>query len=96
MLRVAPSTDSLEHQALIAKYRSDPSTYSPAEFRQNLASWGPTLFYHLNEEVESLKPDVLRRCASLFSFCNLAAVETDRCRWERADWTLEEVKRLPM
>ncbi|GAA5835608.1 hypothetical protein JCM9279_004593 [Rhodotorula babjevae] len=48
-------------QTLIAKYRADPSSYSPDEFRANLASWGPTLFYHLNEEVESLKPDVLRR-----------------------------------
>ncbi|BGP38133.1 hypothetical protein JCM10449v2_002060 [Rhodotorula kratochvilovae] len=48
-------------QALITKYRADPSLYSPDEFRQNLASWGPVLFWHLNAEVESLKPDVLRR-----------------------------------
>ncbi|BGP14073.1 hypothetical protein JCM10213_002368 [Rhodosporidiobolus nylandii] len=48
-------------ETLVAKYRSEPSTYSPQEFRSNLASWGPVLFYHLNAEVESLKPDILRR-----------------------------------
>ncbi|POY74406.1 hypothetical protein BMF94_2600 [Rhodotorula taiwanensis] len=50
-----------ELQALIAKYRSDPSSYSPDDFRRNLASWGPLLFYHLDAEVETLKPDILRR-----------------------------------
>ncbi|GAA5868993.1 hypothetical protein JCM8547_003244 [Rhodosporidiobolus lusitaniae] len=48
-------------ELLIAKYRSDPTSYSPAEFKGNLGLWGPVLFYHLNAEVESLKPDVLRR-----------------------------------
>ncbi|GAA6026807.1 hypothetical protein JCM8097_005875 [Rhodosporidiobolus ruineniae] len=48
-------------ETLIAKYRNEPSSYSPDEFRHHLASWGPILFYHLNAEVESLKPDVLRR-----------------------------------
>ncbi|GJN88382.1 hypothetical protein Rhopal_001348-T1 [Rhodotorula paludigena] len=49
------------HSALTAKYRENPSSYSPDELRKNLASWGPVLFYHLDAEVESLKPDVLRR-----------------------------------
>lgn len=56
-------------QALTAKYRENPSSYSPDELRKNLASWGPVLFYHLDAEVESLKPDVLRRCAFLLSLC---------------------------
>ncbi|GAA5989129.1 hypothetical protein JCM10908_001171 [Rhodotorula pacifica] len=47
--------------ALISKYRSDPTSYSPDDFRRNLASWGPLLFYHLDAEVETLKPDILRR-----------------------------------
>lgn len=51
-----------ELNALVRKYKSNPTTYSPAEFRQNLASWGPLLFYHLDAEVESLKPEILRRC----------------------------------
>lgn len=50
-------------QRLIGKYRSEPSAYSPEEFRGNLSSWGPLLFYHLDAEVETLKPDILRRCA---------------------------------
>ncbi|GAA5908390.1 hypothetical protein JCM6882_007924 [Rhodosporidiobolus microsporus] len=48
-------------EKLISRFRSEPSTYSPTELRTNLVSWGPVLFYHLNAEVESLKPDVLRR-----------------------------------
>ncbi|GAA5829613.1 hypothetical protein JCM11251_000223 [Rhodosporidiobolus azoricus] len=48
-------------ELLISRFRAEPSTYSPAELQKNLTSWGPILFYHLNAEVESLKPDVLRR-----------------------------------
>ncbi|BGP54064.1 hypothetical protein JCM8202v2_001636 [Rhodotorula sphaerocarpa] len=48
-------------QRLIGKYRSEPSAYAPEEFRGNLSSWGPLLFYHLDAEVETLKPDILRR-----------------------------------
>lgn len=51
-----------ELQTLISKYRSDPTSYSPEQFRRNLASWGPLLFYHLDAEVETLKPEILRRC----------------------------------
>ncbi|GAA5970018.1 hypothetical protein JCM11641_000235 [Rhodosporidiobolus odoratus] len=48
-------------EVLVEKYRSEPSSYSPEEFRANLAAWGPVLFYHLNAEVATLKPDILRR-----------------------------------
>lgn len=57
-----------ELQALISKYRSDPTSYSPDDFRRNLASWGPLLFYHLDAEVETLKPDILRRCECSIPF----------------------------
>ncbi|GAA6001151.1 hypothetical protein JCM10207_007433 [Rhodosporidiobolus poonsookiae] len=52
-------------ELLISKYRTDPSSYSPTDFRAHLASWGPVLFYHLDAEVQSLKPDILRRYWSL-------------------------------
>ncbi|BGO89789.1 hypothetical protein NBRC10512_004442 [Rhodotorula toruloides] len=46
---------------LAKRFKLDPTAYSPDEFRQNLVSWGPLLFYHLDAEVASLKPDILRR-----------------------------------
>ncbi|BGP22993.1 hypothetical protein Rt10032_c16g5688 [Rhodotorula toruloides] len=51
--------DSLK--SLTKRLKVEPNLYSPDEFRKNLASWGPILFYHLDAEVASLKPDVLRR-----------------------------------
>ncbi|BGP30266.1 hypothetical protein JCM10296v2_002018 [Rhodotorula toruloides] len=50
-----------ELRYLAKRFKLDPSSYSPDEFRKNLASWGPLLFYHLDAEVGSLKPDILRR-----------------------------------
>ncbi|GAA6060978.1 hypothetical protein JCM10212_006560 [Sporobolomyces blumeae] len=52
-------------ESLISRVTSDPSTYSPKEFQENLASWGPLLFYHLDAEVKTLKSDVLRRYYTL-------------------------------
>ncbi|GAA6026805.1 hypothetical protein JCM8097_005874 [Rhodosporidiobolus ruineniae] len=52
-------------ETLIAKYRNSPSSYAPDEFRQHLASWGPILFYHLDAEVESISPAMLRRYYTL-------------------------------
>ncbi|KAK4057238.1 hypothetical protein OIO90_001733 [Microbotryomycetes sp. JL221] len=38
-----------------------PEQFSADEMRRILTSWGPVLFYHLDAEVESLKPDNLRK-----------------------------------
>ncbi|GAA5870446.1 hypothetical protein JCM1840_004725 [Sporobolomyces johnsonii] len=54
-----------ELESIIKRVRSNPSSYSPTELRTNLAAWGPILFYHLDAEVASLKPDVLRRYYTL-------------------------------
>ncbi|GAA5972792.1 hypothetical protein JCM21900_000308 [Sporobolomyces salmonicolor] len=52
-------------QSITKRVRSNPSSYSPTELRTNLAAWGPILFYHLDAEVASLKPEVLRRYYTL-------------------------------
>ncbi|GAA5947477.1 hypothetical protein JCM3765_001695 [Sporobolomyces pararoseus] len=52
-------------EELSKKFKRDPSSYSPQELRENLKSWGPLLFWHLDAEVESLKADVLRRYYTL-------------------------------
>lgn len=78
---------------LAKRFKLDPTAYSPDEFRQNLVSWGPLLFYHLDAEVASLKPDILRRCGSLFAFRVLRSHANPA---SLADWTLQEAKHLPM
>lgn len=82
-----------ELQTLISKYRSDPTSYSPDDFRRNLASWGPLLFYHLDAEVETLKPEILRRCT--YSLSTVAPQDSHAYAYS-TDWTIEEVRRLPM
>ncbi|KAM0748891.1 hypothetical protein T439DRAFT_327401 [Meredithblackwellia eburnea MCA 4105] len=51
--------------AYIKKVKSKPSDYSPEEFKRVLASFGPILMYHLDEEVKTLGGDNLRRYYTL-------------------------------
>jgi len=46
---------------LLSKYRSDPSLYSPKDMKACLDSWREVLFRHLDEEVEDLQGDNLRK-----------------------------------
>ncbi|KAI0789146.1 hypothetical protein C8Q75DRAFT_733830 [Abortiporus biennis] len=46
---------------LIHEWKASPSTYSPEKMRECLDSWREVLFNHLDEEVEDLKPDNLKK-----------------------------------
>ncbi|CAL1706906.1 unnamed protein product [Somion occarium] len=46
---------------IIHKWKADPSTYSPQEMRDCLDSWREVLFKHLDEEVEDLSGDNMKK-----------------------------------
>ncbi|KAM6502242.1 hypothetical protein JOM56_002219 [Amanita muscaria] len=46
---------------LVARWKDDPKTYSPMEMRGCLDSFRSVLFRHLDEEVEDLKGENLRK-----------------------------------
>ncbi|KZO90103.1 hypothetical protein CALVIDRAFT_569366 [Calocera viscosa TUFC12733] len=52
-------------ETLINRYRDEPSTYSPIEFRACLDSFREILFTHLDEEVEDLRGDNLKKFYTL-------------------------------
>jgi hypothetical protein len=49
-----------EYTALLGKYASQPTSYSPIELRACLDSFRDVLFRHLDEEVRDLKAESLR------------------------------------
>lgn len=80
------------YSAYLAKCKSSPSSFDAEEFRKILQSWGPILFYHLDAEVKTLHHDNLRRCESLGRPPRFGADLSLSC----PDYTIEEVRRLPM
>ncbi|KAF9820299.1 hypothetical protein IEO21_01513 [Rhodonia placenta] len=46
---------------LIKKWTAEPSTYSPAEMRGCLDSWREVLFTHLDQEVEDLSGENMKK-----------------------------------
>lgn len=49
------------YNALLEKYSETPNTYSPDELRACLDSFRDVLFRHLDEEVEDLKGESLKK-----------------------------------
>jgi len=47
--------------ALLTRYKSNPSSYSPTDMRACLDSWREVLFRHLDEEVADLRGENLRK-----------------------------------
>ncbi|KAG7098633.1 hypothetical protein E1B28_000551 [Marasmius oreades] len=58
-----PGMDKL--QELVKKYKKEPSTYSPEEMRACLDSFRDVLFNHLDQEVDDLKAENLKKHWSL-------------------------------
>ncbi|KAF9475759.1 hypothetical protein BDN70DRAFT_219290 [Pholiota conissans] len=50
---------------LIAKWKKDPSTYSPTEMRACLDGFREVLFHHLDEEVADLRGENLKKYMTL-------------------------------
>ncbi|KAJ3762418.1 hypothetical protein EV360DRAFT_92465 [Lentinula raphanica] len=51
--------------ALVKNYKSEPSTYDPSKMRACLDSFREVLFSHLDQEVEDLRGDNLKKFFSL-------------------------------
>ncbi|PSR81162.1 hypothetical protein PHLCEN_2v6497 [Hermanssonia centrifuga] len=47
--------------ALLAKWNAQPSTYSPQEMKDCLDSWREVLFVHLDQEVEDLSGENMKK-----------------------------------
>jgi len=54
-----------ELEALVTKYKNDPTSYDPAELRACLDSFRDVLFRHLDEEVADLQGENLRKYFTL-------------------------------
>ncbi|KAJ6606039.1 hemerythrin/HHE cation-binding motif-containing protein [Mycena vulgaris] len=50
-----------ELAALVAKYKTQPSTYSPTEMRACLDGFREVLFVHLDEEVNDLRGENMKK-----------------------------------
>jgi len=61
--------DRLEQ--LVRGWKSAPSTYSPVEMKECLDSFRDVLFHHLDEEVEDLKGENIRKYLTLDDLENL-------------------------
>ncbi|EIM83064.1 uncharacterized protein STEHIDRAFT_141577 [Stereum hirsutum FP-91666 SS1] len=46
---------------LVTKYKKDPTSYKPEEFRACLDSWRQVLFTHLDDEVADLKGENMKK-----------------------------------
>ncbi|KAJ9094933.1 hypothetical protein QFC21_005725 [Naganishia friedmannii] len=50
-----------KYAALLNKYATDSTSYSPTELKENMDSWRDVLFKHLAEEVEDLSGESMRK-----------------------------------
>ena len=82
--------------ALISSFRSDIASYDPSKLRAVMDSFRDVLFTHLDQEVKDLLKDNMIRYVCLPPSCLcLLSVGTDALS-APSQWTLDEVRRLPI
>lgn len=81
-------------EKVVAKWKADPSKYSPTEMRACLDGFKDVLFQHLDEEVRTLLP-FAQRCLLTFCWVRLQ-VEDLRGQNLKKYMTMEQLATIPI